>query len=458
MVKFGRALIALCVLLGAPFSASGVQARALDGLWRADGYGLLLEVQGNTVNAFEVTSISCIPSWQADGKTTGDGNAITFINDACERRLTLDNSPDIARLHADCSSADILFQKLKEQPKGFSEKIENTPQNTYAIFWQTYSENYPFFDLHHVDWNAVDREFRPQVTSKTSAKDLYRILRQMIEPLHDSHTGLSASDIKQGYRGSRPDPNNTGFNEFKRAYEIVAAKYVRGQIRYFCKNKLQFAMLDDSIGYLNISDFVEYADDPDFAKQLQALDSALDTIFADASKLKGLVVDVRFNSGGYDGFGIKIGSRLTRAEYLAFQVKTRDNITGPLHFSPLQAVQVPVSPRPGFAGNVVLLVGRNTVSAGEVFAMSLFGRKPSITRIGENTQGVFSDVLGRKLPNGWTFTLPNQIYLTEDGRSFDGTGVPADISVPVLAREDLQAGHDSAIERALEVLRGRGQP
>jgi C-terminal processing protease CtpA/Prc len=113
--------------------------------------------------------------------------------------------------------------------------------------------------------------------------------------------------------------------------------------------------------------------------------------------------------------------------------------------------------RPGFHGNVVLLTGHQCVSASETFAMTLLGRVPPVTRIGENTQGVFSDILTRKLPNGWIFGLPNEIYLTKDGKSFDGSGVPPDISMPVFPSEELQAGHDSAIEKALQILSIQGK-
>jgi C-terminal processing protease CtpA/Prc len=53
-------------------------------------------------------------------------------------------------------------------------------------------------------------------------------------------------------------------------------------------------------------------------------------------------------------------------------------------------------------------------------------------RIGLNTQGVFSDVLGRKLPNGWSFGLPNEVYPTKDGKAFDGAGIPPDLAGAVL--------------------------
>jgi C-terminal processing protease CtpA/Prc len=77
-----------------------------------------------------------------------------------------------------------------------------------------------------------------------------------------------------------------------------------------------------------------------------------------------------------------------------------------------------------------------------------------VTRIGQNTQGVFSDVLGRRLPNGWRFGLPNERFVT-NGKSYDGPGIPPTIAVPVFSPADLESGRDSAIEKALEVL---GEP
>jgi C-terminal processing protease CtpA/Prc len=82
--------------------------------------------------------------------------------------------------------------------------------------------------------------------------------------------------------------------------------------------------------------------------------------------------------------------------------------------------------------------------------MTLFGREPHVTRIGLNTQGVFSDVLGRSLPNGWRFRLPNEVYFTVEGKAFDGSGVPPDISVPFFSASDLQAGTDRALESAID--------
>jgi peptidase S41-like protein/tricorn protease-like protein len=450
----GRRFLARSILfLVTLFLGISVQAKALDGLWLSDDNNMLFDVKGDAVRAFEITSISCRPAWQITGNTNQNfGGGIIFTQNACMRHLVPDALPDAARLQSDCSVAGILLWRVPQPPNSYGKPSDNVPLANYAIFWQTFAENYPFFELHHVDWAAMDREFRPQVTATTSPDELFHIFCKMIEPLHDAHTSLNAPDLKQQYRGHRPEVNQLRYDDWVRSAVIVASKYVHGEMQYFCKNQISFGMLDGSIGYLKIWSFANYVDEPDYAKQFQALEAALDAVFHDSGKLQGLVIDVRLNTGGYDGLGLCIASRLAGEDYLAYAVETRDNIDGPLHFTRPQRVHVHASMRPGFHRNVVVLIGHDCASAGETFTMALLGRRPAVIRIGESTQGVFSDILTRKLPNGWLFGLPNEIYLTEDGKSFDGLGVPPDISAPIFPREDLQKDHDSALEKAAEVL------
>jgi C-terminal processing protease CtpA/Prc len=80
------------------------------------------------------------------------------------------------------------------------------------------------------------------------------------------------------------------------------------------------------------------------------------------------------------------------------------------------------------------------------------GRTPRVLRIGENTQGVFSDVLGRDLPNGWSFGLPNEVFRTAQGTTYDGSGIPPDIAVPVFSDDDVAARRDPGMAKALEIL------
>ena len=195
-----------------------------------------------------------------------------------------------------------------------------------------------------------------------------------------------------------------------------------------------------------------YTDTPGFAAGLETFEAALDTMFTASQVARGLILDVRKNYGGSDILSLTLASRLAGEEYLAYAKVARLDPDDPGRRTSPQGRYVPVSSRPGFRGPVVQLIGPYTISAGETLTQALMGREPRIVRIGENTQGVFSDTLGRQLPNGWQFWLPNEMFLTPDGTSFDGPGIPPDVRVPVFRAPDLTAGRDPALEKAMELL------
>ena len=75
-------------------------------------------------------------------------------------------------------------------------------------------------------------------------------------------------------------------------------------------------------------------------------------------------------------------------------------------------------------------------------------------RVGERTQGVFSDVLGRTLPNGWSFGLANERFVT-NGKSYDNIGIMPDVEVESFTPAARATGRDAGVERAISILRGR---
>jgi C-terminal processing protease CtpA/Prc len=184
----------------------------------------------------------------------------------------------------------------------------------------------------------------------------------------------------------------------------------------------------------------------------------MDTIFASTAAWRGLVIDVRINDGGDDPLGVLIASRLATTPYTAYAKVARADPHDPTRMTPRQPSIVEPSTRPGWRGAVVELTSRYSISAAETFTQALMDRRPAIARVGENTQGVFSDNLVRHLPNGWSFFLPNELFLTESGTSFDGAGIPPTIAVPTFTPADLAAGRDPGLERAMvELQRRSGQ-
>lgn len=459
-------LIALLPTLSRP-----VGAQPLDGFWQSDGYGLLVEIQGPRMTAFQTTSISCVRWWTArrpDGSDTS--SEAVFERSDADIRLTPASSSDELLMRQGPSISSVRLTRASGQPTICSQTLEDTPLNNYAVFWQTFAEQFALFPVYRIDWVAIDRKYRPKVSPSTSPEELFGILRAMILPFHNAHTNINAASIGRQYLGYRPvseigrrlqSTSSLSIEEilalFKqealRSKAIIESRYSVGPLRRYANDMIDFGMLKDSIGYLRILAFEGYTKDGSFEQGAAALQEALDEVFTGAAGMKGLIIDVRVNTGGADPLALAIASRLAGVKYLAYSKVTRNNLSGRLHFTEPQAAWVEVSARPGYRGAVVLLIGPETISGGETFAMALMGRIPRVTFVGENTQGVFSDVWGRRLPNGWTFGVPTELYLTGSGKSFDGHGVPPDIRVSVFPKRDVEAGRDGALERAIRAIR-----
>jgi C-terminal processing protease CtpA/Prc len=327
----------------------------------------------------------------------------------------------------------------------------NTPLTTFDVFAQTWAEQYGFFDLKHADWRATTSRQRQRVTDGTTPRELFGILREMIAPFEDAHTSIRAEDLGESWSGTRKSPTWLERGERPRAFEVTEQKYLRGPLRSWCNGQIQFGHLDSGVAYLRLKSFSGYGATPGFESGLSALEEALDAIFADAPSWSALVIDVRINGGGEDPYGLAIASRLTASSYVAYAKQARSDPRDAFRWTTLQPSVVRPSSPPSFHGAVIELIGIHSVSAAETFTQALLKRTPKVTRVGENTQGVFSDVLGRHLPNGWRFGLPNERFVT-DGRSYDGAGIAPDVSVPVFPKADLEAGRDGALETALALL------
>lgn len=90
------------------------------------------------------------------------------------------------------------------------------------------------------------------------------------------------------------------------------------------------------------------------------------------------------------------------------------------------------------------------------FTQALINRPGGTIRIGQPTQGVFSDVMERNLPNGTTAFLPNEEFLNRSGHTYDGTGAPPHLTEPAFTKEEFAKKRDSAFDRAVSALRNDG--
>ncbi len=439
-----------------------------DGMWLSDGYGYFAEIDSESFTLYEVTAISCVPSAHELVRESVDDDGTWHLGaaDGSAAARLVPETESTLRLQQIGIASDILLRRSASRPVTCGQTPGNTALENFDVFWTTYKEHYPIFDLKAMNWDDVRADVRPRISDTTTDEDLFALLAGMISPLEDAHTGLVAESLELNFRGLRTDPALAGITtvdqararleqRFGQALDIIESQYIQGELRSFCAGHLHFGELPDGIVYLRLDQEGGYTDEPEFAAQLATLESALDTVFTASREARGLILDVRKNYGGSDILSLALASRLANQEYFAYAKVARLDADDPGVFTPPQERRVPVSARPGFSGPVIQLIGPYTISAGETLTQALMGREPHIVRVGENTQGVFSDTLGRQLPNGWQFWLPNELFLTQEGDYFDGPGIPPDVRVPVFRPDDLAAGRDPALEKAMEILQGQ---
>ncbi|MBB5119252.1 hypothetical protein FHS36_002685 [Streptomyces eurocidicus] len=461
------AAMALALAGGTVLTATGATAApapsrpATDGVWRMDGYGTVLALADGHLREYQTTAVSCMKSDSAERTGTGAGPVASYTTGGGVV-LTVRALPggDRATLHADGAVGDRRLRRIAALPDSCGQPVD--PKDSLAafdVFWRSFEENYPFFAAKGVDWHKTRDRYRPQVRADTPKDRLFDLFAEMVEPLNDAH--VAVQDGKRIFARARPGTVMPGEELDQRAKRHIVEHDLKGRRTHeFANGRITYADLPGGQGYLRISGFGGYAaEGAPYATQLTELDRALDAVFTRerVASLRGLVIDLRVNGGGSDAMGLRIAGRLTDTPYLAYSKRARNDPADATRHTRPQPLYVRPAKAPRYTGPVAVLTGGSTVSAGETFTQALMDRPGGSVRIGQHTQGVFSDVMTRVLPDGMVAWLPNEEFLNRSGRSYDGPGIPpsAGMEVPVLTEEEFRTGRDAAFDRAVEVLRGR---
>lgn len=448
----GTAALLLALALAATAPGAPGTGTGLDGVWRTDGYGTLVTVGAWGMQEYQTTAVSCLKgdfskARAEQGTYDSDGDVLTL-------RLASDTRH--ALLGDDSAVGHRRLTRISALPAACTRPSSTDPRASFDVFWQSFEENYPFFAAKGIDWHAVRDHYRPLVHENTPRSELFGIFSRMIEPLHDAHVLVQDGDRTYGV--VRPGTTAPGRELDSRVKKFVVARDLKGATgrQDFADGLITYADLDGGLGYLRIADFDGYdPDDDSYAADLTELDRMLNTVLTPARtrSLRGLIIDLRVNGGGSDALGIHIAERLTDTPYVAYSKRVRNDPADPSRHTPPEPVRVTPARGPRYTGPVALLTGGSTISAGETFTQALIDRPGRTVRIGQPTQGVFSDILVRYLPDGMAAWLPNEEFLTRTGRTFDGAGIPPDITEPVFTDEEFAKNRDSAFDRAVALLR-----
>jgi carboxyl-terminal processing protease len=158
-----------------------------------------------------------------------------------------------------------------------------------------------------------------------------------------------------------------------------------------------------------------------------------------------MVIDLRGNPGGLAAMLMGISGHFMKERTSLGVMKTRDNELR--FFSNPRLVNGAGQRVEPFAGPLAILVDSLSGSASECFTggMQSLGRARVF---GEITMGQALPALFDKLPNDDVLIHAYGDFVTANGTRLEGRGVVPDEIVP-LRREDLLAGRDAALDRAL---------
>jgi len=308
-----------------------------------------------------------------------------------------------------------------------------SPVEVFEQTWRIFDTNYPFFTARGIDWNAIHRIYRPQVTEQSTYDELFRVLCSMLCVLNDGHVNLSNGQTTFN-AGVINDLEMDDFSE-----QLIRTKYLNGKFQARQDSNLVYGWLDDGIGYLRIRSW----------KQKFQVGAIVDSILAELKTAKGIIVDVRANTGGNAFAAEAIANRFADRKRL-YKMNFPKRGPGHDYFFPARYIYVEPDGPIQFTRPVVVLQHRFSESATEGFIQAM-RVLPHATTIGEITSGCFGYYYTHELANGWTVGMPMGYDSDQDGRCWEGIGLPPNLRV-INTKEDIAAGRDRVLEFAINLI------
>lgn len=325
------------------------------------------------------------------------------------------------------------------QKEFFGIETAKSPNATFQYIWKDFKENYGLFAVKNLDWDSLYNVINTQVSDQMTDRELYLATIALLTPLRDKHITLFPASNPELPRWSM-DLTDGGvyvMEEFE--FEVVKNHYLNDL--HEPAPFIQYGWLTPEIAYLHI----QHMDG-----RKKEYEKAIDQAFQFFANAKGLVLDIRDNSGGYDPTAQYVAGRFASERSLYMTVRKK-NGPGPNDFTSTQEWNVQPEGSSQFTQPIVVLTTDATASAGETFLLAI-RTQSHITQVGSLSSGSFSDATMREAPNGWSYTLSVGDYRAADGKSYEGIGLQPDLEVKN-RKADLLAGRDLALERAIELLR-----
>jgi carboxyl-terminal processing protease len=427
-----------------------------EGVWRSRGYGMLWAVEGGRLQAYDESGSYCIRSGKAQ-ELSHFADGLRISDDRRTFRIALDDP-----------TYEFAFDRIEALPDACTRKPAAGPVAVLDAIEQIFTAHYAFFRERNIDWPKIVHAARAKVDADTSEAALLDVVRSLLSHFPDDHVSLRArvgnkrivvntgeGTVLKGI-AAQARAEGVEFNDLIEHWKATVwgrrtgTELLGDSARSGGNGNIKYGLIGGDIGYLGVLSMVGFAEgDQD---EGVALDAVLDDAMALFANAKAVIVDVSLNDGGHDRLARLIAARFADKETLAYS-----KYAGDAPGSAPQAVHVVPSGRPRYAGPVYLVTSNVTVSAAEIFTMAMRAL-PNVTHVGEATRGSLSDVLTKRLPNGWSVTLSNEVYLDAAGKAWEGAGIPPKVNIAVFRDGEHAASYVQAIGAVADCIRRKGCP
>lgn len=265
------------------------------------------------------------------------------------------------------------------------EEFEDSAIGNFETLWKILNDRYCFFEYKDVDWDEVYSRYRPKVTEDINSYELFALMADMLAELKDGHVNLISSfDQARYWKWFEDYPDN--FNA-----DIVDENYLQ-EPNYKIAGGMRYCILKiENIGYIYYDSFSSMVGE-----------SSLDEILYYFADCKGIIIDVRNNSGGSLDMVDRLVARFIDKDltvgYIRHKLSPEHN-----HFSDYYPITItPANEnRIKYFGKVAVLTNRMCYSATNQF-VSAMKQLPNVAIIGDKTGGGSGLPFSSVLPNGWS--------------------------------------------------------
>ena len=310
------------------------------------------------------------------------------------------------------------------------EEYTNDPIGNFDHLWKIIDERYCFLDYKGIDWKKIGERKRKFIEPEMDDRDLFQVRSDMLYELQDGHVNLTSTDNQTHFDFWLDSPRN--FSE-----ATIESNYYLGQ-NYQQTAGFKYKILNDKVGYIYYEKFSEGIDNND-----------LDRVFSYFSNCKGLIIDVRQNSGGNATNSAKIASRFTEKKILTGYICHK---TGPGHNDFSEPYAIYLEPAKGirWQKKVAVLTNRHSYSATNDFVNHM-RCLPNVTIVGDKTGGGSGMPFSSELPNGWTIRFSASPHFDKNMNHIEW-GINPDVKVDINYKDEAN-GFDTIIEEARKLLK-----